>query len=255
MTQIVSIPKFKYKFSPTTNPFDTPVWVDISSDVLSFHLKYGRQFELNRMEAGTADFKLDNTKRSYDPTNSAGPYYGNLLPMRKFQVTAQGVIPIDAGPLTVTSEAAGAATTGYVVTNAPGTYSDGLKTATNVTAPSSLMSSTKGWVASCIRYGFSSTAPPGTTEMLINWEDDATHLIQVGFTSSTKTWFITRVNGASSDTATSAAQTFTAGTYVWVIAYWTATAVAISVNGGAFTVSAGTNVPTLASSTFTIGSA
>lgn len=81
-------PVFTFQFSPTTNPFSTPVWVDISKYVLDFSCKYGRQFELNSVEAGTATFTLDNTDRRFDPTNTLSPYYPNLLPLRKFQVTA-----------------------------------------------------------------------------------------------------------------------------------------------------------------------
>jgi len=88
-----SKPVFTFMFSPATNPLDSAAYVDITPYVLDFQCKYGRQFELNRFEAGTAQFTLDNTDRRFDPVNTSSPYYPNLLPMRKFRVTAtfQGV--------------------------------------------------------------------------------------------------------------------------------------------------------------------
>jgi hypothetical protein len=63
-------------------------WVDISADVISFTTRRGRSDELARIEAGVATVVLDNSDRKYDPTNAAGPYYGNLIPMRKLRIRA-----------------------------------------------------------------------------------------------------------------------------------------------------------------------
>lgn len=82
----VPLPALFVRFSPTTGPFDSPVWVDISRFAMSFEMQRGRQLELNRMEAGTATLVLDNSDRRFDPTNVNGPYYPNLLPMKKFQI-------------------------------------------------------------------------------------------------------------------------------------------------------------------------
>lgn len=103
MTVISSAPKFTFQFSPSTNPLSTPSYVDISGYTLDFQCRYGRQFELDRMEAGTASFTLDNTDRRFDPTNSSGPYYPNLIPIRKYQVKVPNVLPVDAGSPLATS--------------------------------------------------------------------------------------------------------------------------------------------------------
>ena len=80
-----SLPTFFFRWSPTTNPRDTPVWEDMTPYVMDFSFTRGRNFELNRMEAGTATLTLDNTLRLFDPTNPDSPYYGNILPMKKFR--------------------------------------------------------------------------------------------------------------------------------------------------------------------------
>lgn len=65
-----------------------PVWVDVSAYVLGFDIRRGRQHELNRMEAGTCALRLDNMDRRFDPTNTASPYYPNVLPVRKLRIRA-----------------------------------------------------------------------------------------------------------------------------------------------------------------------
>jgi hypothetical protein len=49
--------------------------------------KRGRQFELNRIEAGTCQLKLDNSDRRFDPTNASSTYYPNVLPERKARLS------------------------------------------------------------------------------------------------------------------------------------------------------------------------
>ncbi len=61
-------------------------WVDISDDIRSGSTQRGRSQELSRYAAGTAIVALSNGDRVYDPTYTAGPYYGNLKPMRRLQV-------------------------------------------------------------------------------------------------------------------------------------------------------------------------
>ncbi len=61
-------------------------WVDITSDVRQISTKYGRQYELNRMEAGTATVVVKNRHRNYDPANTSGVYYPNVLPLRKIRI-------------------------------------------------------------------------------------------------------------------------------------------------------------------------
>ena len=71
------------------NPFDTsPIWDDISSDVLEVHTQRGRKHELDRMQAGTCTLILDNTSGNYYPDNPNSPYFGELKTMKRFNIRA-----------------------------------------------------------------------------------------------------------------------------------------------------------------------
>ncbi len=73
--------------------FDSPqVWTDVSNDVMKVSIRRGRQYELNRMEAGTAIINLRNLHANYWPDNSTSGYYPNVRPcvMIKVEVTYGG---------------------------------------------------------------------------------------------------------------------------------------------------------------------
>lgn len=70
----------------TANASNT--WTDVTAYVHSFTTRRGRSDALARIEAGTATLLLDNSDRRFDPTFATGPYYGNLLPMRKIRISA-----------------------------------------------------------------------------------------------------------------------------------------------------------------------
>jgi len=70
-------------------PFDaSPVWTDISSFVRSVRTNRGRTSEFDQFPAGTCSVALVDPDRTFDPTNTAGPYYGQLLPNVPIRVVA-----------------------------------------------------------------------------------------------------------------------------------------------------------------------
>lgn len=74
-----------------TKPSGTPAWTDVSAFVRGIPtIKRGRQFELDRIEAGTCTITLDNSDRRFDPTYTFSPYYPNVLPMRMVRVGIPG---------------------------------------------------------------------------------------------------------------------------------------------------------------------
>lgn len=76
-------------FSPTTDPFADPVWVEITEQVrfaAGITIRRGRSSELDDFQAGRASFTLDNRTRLFDPTYTAGAYYGNLKPLRRCRI-------------------------------------------------------------------------------------------------------------------------------------------------------------------------
>lgn len=67
------------------------IWADVTADVISVSCRRGRNRELDAFDAGTATVELRNNQRQYDVTNTAGTYYGGILPRLPLRVLVQGV--------------------------------------------------------------------------------------------------------------------------------------------------------------------
>lgn len=119
-------PDVKVEVSFTTNPAAPPTYVDITPWVQSFSISRGRQRELNTIQTGTATVLLDNRDRRFDPSNTASPYYPNVVPARRIRIsgtwlgvtTPQFTGFIDGWPQTWN---------GWADANVPLTASDGFK--------------------------------------------------------------------------------------------------------------------------------
>lgn len=68
------------------------VWADVTADVISISCRRGRNRELDAFDAGTATVELRNNSRQYDVTNTAGTYYGGILPRLPLRVTVQDIV-------------------------------------------------------------------------------------------------------------------------------------------------------------------
>lgn len=66
-----------------------PVWTEITQYVRDVNVKRGRQDDLENFASGSANITLDNRLRLFDPFNTAGIYYGKLLPRRQIKVVGQ----------------------------------------------------------------------------------------------------------------------------------------------------------------------
>jgi hypothetical protein len=68
-----------------SSPFaPEPTWTDISAYVRAadgINVTRGRSSEFSDVQTGTMSFALDNRDRRFDPDYSAGPYFGQLVPM------------------------------------------------------------------------------------------------------------------------------------------------------------------------------
>jgi hypothetical protein len=62
------------------------VWLENSPGWQPISITRGRQFELDKMQAGTLTLILDNRDRRFDPDNVASPYYPNIIPTRRINV-------------------------------------------------------------------------------------------------------------------------------------------------------------------------
>lgn len=66
-------------------PVASFTWTDVSAYHTEIHTKVGRQYELDRIEAGEESCTLENTDRRFDPAYTSGPYYPNVTPRRRIR--------------------------------------------------------------------------------------------------------------------------------------------------------------------------
>jgi hypothetical protein len=69
------------------------ILVDVTNDVRSVQIRRGRSRQLERFTAGNANVALNNfgaSARKYDPMNTAGPYYGSLVPRKQIVIDVGG---------------------------------------------------------------------------------------------------------------------------------------------------------------------
>lgn len=66
----------------------TSLIVDVSSKVLSANLRGGYNLLQDQFEVGTGTFRIVDPNGDFNPQNTASPYYGKLLPLRKIRMTA-----------------------------------------------------------------------------------------------------------------------------------------------------------------------
>ena len=86
----MAVPDLTLRIAFATDPFsDSPSWDDVSADLLALHTKRGRQHQLDRFEAGTATFLLDNSHGNYWALNTGGDYYPNVKKRRRVNLRAQ----------------------------------------------------------------------------------------------------------------------------------------------------------------------
>lgn len=103
-TSTASFPALVVEWLPGEGPFTTDGnWVDITEYVVGGSTFIGRQYELDRFQAGSCSLTLAADTRLFDPDWSSGPFYGQLIPMAQLRVWAlwSGVIyPVWRGYVT-----------------------------------------------------------------------------------------------------------------------------------------------------------
>ena len=63
-----------------------PTWTDVSTDVLKFSIRRGRQFELDRIEPGQAFVTLRNLDGAYWPDKTDSPNHPNVKPGKRLEL-------------------------------------------------------------------------------------------------------------------------------------------------------------------------
>ena len=66
----------------------TAVIVDVSNQVNYVQTNRGRNALADQFQTGTLTLRIIDQNGDFNPTNSTGPYYGLLTPMKKVQITA-----------------------------------------------------------------------------------------------------------------------------------------------------------------------
>lgn len=75
------------EWAPTSPPSsEAPTWVDITDRLYEWEWSYGRNDESGEFEAGDGYVILNNRDRAFDPLNTAGAWFGNIKPRRKFRM-------------------------------------------------------------------------------------------------------------------------------------------------------------------------
>lgn len=80
----------KGKLNDATYPLAGDVLVDVTSDVREVTVRRGRSRTLEKFTAGLAQVTLDNRDRAFDPTYTASPYYGSIVPRKQVRITRDG---------------------------------------------------------------------------------------------------------------------------------------------------------------------
>lgn len=82
---------------PIAGKLDDPDWtlagtifVDVTEFVESISIGRGKSRLLDKFQAGTCRVVFDNTNRYFDPTFTASPYFGNIIPRREIRVSIDG---------------------------------------------------------------------------------------------------------------------------------------------------------------------
>jgi hypothetical protein len=65
----------------------SPTWTNVTTYVREVSTRRGRNDDWQNFDTGTATVLLDNRTRIFDPTYTAGTYYGKLLPRRQIRIT------------------------------------------------------------------------------------------------------------------------------------------------------------------------
>lgn len=67
-------------------PTPSSLFSNITNRTYSFHTRRGRTYELGRIESGECRVQVNNSDSLFDPNNTSGAFYPNLLPFKPLQV-------------------------------------------------------------------------------------------------------------------------------------------------------------------------
>jgi len=68
------------------------IFYDVTSKVRTWGTNRGKSRALDAFNGGNASIVLDNNTRAFDPTYTASPYYGQIVPKRQVRISSNGVV-------------------------------------------------------------------------------------------------------------------------------------------------------------------
>lgn len=63
------------------------IFYDVTSRVRNYSIQRGKSRQLDTFRAGIASVTFDNSDRAFDPTYTASPFYGQIVPKREVRIT------------------------------------------------------------------------------------------------------------------------------------------------------------------------
>jgi hypothetical protein len=85
----MAYPTTKVEIAFADGPYiAAPTWTDVTTYVRNVSIRRGRTGDFEQFGPGSATVILDNRDERFNPLNTAGTYYGNLLPRRQIRITA-----------------------------------------------------------------------------------------------------------------------------------------------------------------------
>lgn len=81
----------KGKLDNTSYVLSGVIFYDVTSRVRGYSIRRGKSRQLDNFQAGVASVTLNNNDRAFDPTYTASPFYGQVIPKREIRITSNGV--------------------------------------------------------------------------------------------------------------------------------------------------------------------
>lgn len=75
----------------TTYVLSGVIFYDVTDRVRGFSIRRGKSRQLDNYQTGLASITFSNNDRAFDPTYTASPFYGQVIPKREIRISSNGV--------------------------------------------------------------------------------------------------------------------------------------------------------------------
>jgi hypothetical protein len=84
----MALPTISIEIAFSTNPGSTPTWTDVTAYVREWHVRRGRNHELDKIQTAEASVSFGNRDGRFDSNKATGPYYPNVQPGKRIRIRA-----------------------------------------------------------------------------------------------------------------------------------------------------------------------